>query len=60
MNFPNVENPQFEEVRKLEPTDQGHADVFNTVNEKLYYNTLYLKKEVENRAVEEDIDSMFS
>lgn len=60
MNFGVPENPVFSnEIRKLEITDKGHADTFNPNYEKLYNNTVYLKKRVENIATEEDIDGLF-
>lgn len=60
MNFGIPENAVFSnEIRKLETTDKGHADTFNPNYEKLYHNTLYLKRKVEDIATEDDVDGLF-
>lgn len=42
-------NPEFtQEIRKLEPTDRAHADVFNALLELLVKNEMYLKQAYDN------------
>ena len=44
-NFEVPENPEFtEEIRKLETTDRGHANVFNMVFEPIINNVLHVRK----------------
>ena len=46
--FDKPETPQFdEELRKLETSDKAHATLFNTLFQKLFINTLFLKKKAE-------------
>ena len=48
-NFNVPENPEFtKEIRRLETTDPGHADLFNTLVEKLFENELFLRKLMES------------
>lgn len=44
-NFEVPENPEFtEDIRKLETTDPGHANIFNAVFEPIINNVLHVKK----------------
>ena len=44
-NFDVPENPEFtEDIRKLETTDPGHANIFNAVFEPIINNVLHVKK----------------
>jgi len=43
------ENPEYsDEIRKLETTDPGHADVFNSILQKLVGNDAFVKSLTEN------------
>ena len=47
------ENPEYsEEIRKLETTDPGHADVFNETLQKLVNNDAFLKAKTEGQFAE--------
>lgn len=49
MNF-EIKNPTVfnRDIRKLEPTDEGHADTFNTQFETLINNDAYIKNKMES------------
>lgn len=53
-NLTIPEVPQFEEeIEKLTPQTPAHANAFNAIHEKLFYNTLFLK--AKNAILETDI-----
>lgn len=53
-NLTIPEVPQFEEeIEKLTPQTPAHANAFNVIHEKLFYNTLFLK--AKNAILETDI-----
>ena len=55
-NFNIQENPELtEELRKLKTTDPAHADVFNTLFEKLLNNDIYLNRLADAMVKKEDI-----
>lgn len=45
--FDVIKNPEFcDQIRRLEPTDRAHADVFNVFVQQLFYNTLHLRRQL--------------
>ncbi|MCI8483512.1 MAG: hypothetical protein HFH41_04135 [Lachnospiraceae bacterium] len=49
-DFEIMENPEYtEQIRKFEPTDPAHADLFNSVTEKMINNEAFLKKELDKQ-----------
>ncbi len=52
-NFEIPENPKYtKEIRKFEPTDPAHADLFNAVTQTLLNNDEFLRKVVEQYKAE--------
>ena len=49
-DFEIPENPEYtQEIRKFEPTDPAHADLFNTVTQALVNNDAFLKDALEDK-----------
>ncbi|MCI8692644.1 MAG: hypothetical protein HFH91_07875 [Lachnospiraceae bacterium] len=62
-NFIIPENPAFtQEIRKFDPTDPAHADLFNTVIQALVTNDAFLKKQAQQAMQdnEEVVDALNS